>query len=296
MIEQTLVSINGIIMNPLSAQISVFDRGFLFGDSIYEATLFKKGVPLFWQEHIHRLEQSATLLQMSINIDLKKIEQWIEELALNFQHPQGLLRLVITRGEGVVNLAPLKHYRNNLVLFLAPLNYPQEWYQKGLKYFISTIERNSIKALNPKAKTGNYLNSQLALMEGKNHGYDDSLLINAKGFITEGTTNNFWFIQNKTIFTAANNQGILEGITRDKIFQLVHDLGFKLQLGSWTIEQALKAEEAFMTSATKGVVPIVQLSQWKIGQGTPGPITQQLHQAYEKMVDHYFTNGQWKSL
>lgn len=296
MIEQTLVSINGVMTNSLDAKISVFDRGFLFGDSIYEATLFKKGVPLFWQEHLRRLEQSANLIQMPLTRSFKEIEQWIEQFSLPFQHPQGLLRLIVTRGEGAVNLSPHKQHKNNIVLFLAPLNYPQEWYLKGLKYFISTIERNSIKALNPKAKTGNYLNSQLALMEGKNQGYDDSLLINAQGFITEGTTNNFWFVKNKTIYTAANNQGILEGITRDKIFQIIHDLGFQLCLGSWTIEQALKADEAFMTSATKGVVPIVQLSQWKIGQGIPGAITQQLYLAYEQVVEKYFNSAHWKSL
>lgn len=294
--KNTLVSINGIFTDSKRAQISVFDRGFLFGDSIYEATLLKSGVPLFWQEHLERLYQSAGLIQMPLTTQPKIIEKWIELLTQHFKHPQGLLRLIITRGEGNVNINPSGIMENNIVIFLAPLNYPKDWYEKGLRYFISTIERNSVKALNPKAKTGNYLNSQLALMEGKKLGFDDSLMINAQGFITEGTTNNFWFIKDQTVYTADHHQGILEGITRDKIFQLIKQLGLKIKLGAWTIDQALKADEAFMTSATKGVVPIVQLSQWVIGCGTPGPLTGKLHTAYEKLVEDYIQNAQWKSL
>jgi branched-chain amino acid aminotransferase len=294
--EHTLVSINGNLVNSSNAHISVFDRGFLFGDSIYEATMLKDGIPIFWQEHMMRLYKSANLIHLPLSINPKTLEKWIEQLIGNFKHPQGLLRLVITRGEGAVNIYPSHQTQNNIVLYLAPLKYPKTWYDIGLKYFISSIERNSIKALNPKAKTGNYLNSQLALMEAKKSCFDDSLMINANGYITEGTTNNFWFVKGDTIFTADSQQGILEGITRDKIINLIHQLGYKLQLGAWRIDQALKADEAFMTSATKGVVPIVALSQWKIGSGLPGVITKNLHTEYEKLVADYIQKAQWKSL
>lgn len=293
--NQTIVSINGQVLDSSNAKISVFDRSFLFGDSIYEATLLKNNVPLFWQEHMQRLFQSAQLIHMPINIDPKEIERWIADLIKHFKSPMGLLRLVITRGEGAVNLYPPTNIKNNVVIYLVPLNYPKEWYEKGLKYHIATVERNPIKSLNPKAKTGNYLNSQLALMDGKSKGYDDALMINSSGHITEGTTNNFWFVKDKKIYTADSNQGILEGITRHKVFQLIQKNGFTLQEGAWTVEQALKADEAFMTSATKGIVPVVQLSQWKIAQGVPGPITKKLHSIYEQFVDQYVINNNWKS-
>ncbi len=292
--NQTLVSINGKIVSAAQAHISVFDRGFLFGDSIYEATLLKNHVPLFWQEHVKRLYNSAKLIGMPLHLRIAQIECWIEQLFPFFSTSKGYLRLVVTRGEGPVNLNPTAVGENNVVIYLAPLHYPEEWYQKGLKFFISSVERNSLKSLNPKAKTGNYLNSQLALMEGKNHGYDDALLINAKGFITEGTTNNFWFIQGQTIYTPDSNQGLLEGITRDKLFSIIKELGLNIKIGAWTIEQALKADEAFITSSTKGVVPVVKLSQWDIGTGHPGLITQQLRQNYEKMVDEYCNTNKWK--
>jgi branched-chain amino acid aminotransferase len=292
--NQTLISINGKITSPEQAMISVFDRGFLFGDSIYEATLLKNSTPLFWQDHIHRLHNSANLIGLPLNFNLKQIEKWIEQLISEFKHPLGYLRLVITRGEGPVNLAPHFDIKNNIVIYLSPLNYPEEWYTKGLKFFISSYERNSIKALNPKAKTGNYLNSQLALMEGKSKGFDDALLINAKGFITEGTTNNFWFIKNNSVYTSDSNQGLLEGITRNKIFEIVKDLGLQLQVGAWSIEQVLTANESFMTSSTKGVVPIVQLSQWKVGDGKPGTITQKIRSSYESLVDEYCSKNNWK--
>lgn len=293
--HQTLVSINGKITPSHLAQISIFDRGFLFGDSIYEATLFKNNVALFWQEHIKRLYNSAALIKMPLNIQVTRIEQWIEELAKNFTSTQGYLRLVVTRGEGAVNLNPNSFTENNVLLYLAPLHIPQEWYQNGQKFFISTFERNSIKSLNPQAKTGNYLNSQLALMEGKSQGYDDSLLINAQGFITEGTTNNFWFIQGNTIYTPDPNQGLLKGITRDKILDIIKTLGLNIKIGAWTIDQAIKADEAFITSSTKGVVPVVKLSQWDIGKGIPGQTTLNIRNAYEAKVDLYFKMQQWKS-
>jgi branched-chain amino acid aminotransferase len=293
--EQTLVSINGIIKNPQNAFISVFDRSFLFGDSIYEATLFKEGVPLFWQEHMERLHQSAEILKMPITISDQTLQGWIENLGKHFHHPQGLLRLVITRGEGAVNLNPsVINVSNNVVLFLVPLNYPPEWYTKGLRFGISSYERNSTKSLTPLAKTGNYLNSQLSLMEAKSSGHDDAIMINAKGFITEGTTNNFWFVKNKTVFTADENQGILKGITRHKVFECLAELQIPVQTGAWTLEQAIKADEAFMTSATKGIIPIVQLGQWSVGNNSPGELTKKLHTAYEIKVSSYIKSKNWK--
>lgn len=295
MIDQTLVSINGIIKDSKNAMISVFDRSFLFGDSIYEATLVKNKVPLFWKEHLTRLHESARLISMPLLVRDETINQWIEKLINHFHHPQGLLRLVLTRGEGPVNLNPASaSVHNNVVIFLAPLSYPQEWYEIGLKYGISSYERNSLKSTTPLAKTGNYLNSQLSLMEAKKLGYDDAIMLNAKGFITEGTTNNIWFIKGGKVFTADDTQGILKGITRIKIMECLDNLNIMLNIGAWSLENLVAADEVFMTSATKGVVPIIQVGPWKIADGKPGELTNLIRNSYEKLVNDYVQNSTWK--
>lgn len=295
MIDQTLVSINGNIKDAKNATLSVFDRSFLFGDSIYEATLVKKNIPLFWQDHLERLKESARLIALPLTYKNETINSWIESLLKHFKHPQGLLRLVITRGEGPVNLNPSSiACENNVIIFIAPLSYPNEWYEVGLKYAVSTYERNSLKSISPFAKTGNYLNSQLSLMEAKNNGYDDALMLNSKGFITEGTTNNFWYIKNGCIFTSNENQGILKGITRKKIFETLNNLNINFQVGAWTLEQVISADEAFMTSATKGVVPIYQVGQWTISDGKPGKLTNKIRTYYEHLVDEYIQKSSWK--
>lgn len=284
---QGSISINGHIMSPNQAMVSAYDRGFLFGDSIYEATLAKNGIPIFWSEHCHRLFRSAELIHLNITTPLSMMNRWVHELLRYRPYEQSYLRLVITRGTGAVNLAPPEHYANTVVIYNSPLNYPPEWFEQGVAFAVSGYQRNSLKALNPQAKTGNYLNNQLALQDSKRQGFHDALMLNEQGFVTEGTTNNFWMIKDGVVITPDQRHGLLLGITRQKIFSICEELKIPAQESHLTLDQILKADECFYTSATKGIVPITRVDQWKIGTGLPGALTQKLRAYYEIKVAEY---------
>jgi len=291
-----LVSVNGHIVHTDDAKISVYDRGFLFGDSLYEATLAVNGIPSFWKEHWERLLQTADLIGMPVTYSENEIKKYCKNILEKTIFEKAYLRIILTRGNGPVNLAPPLDYseiKNNLVIYSIPINHPKDWLDVGVKYAISSVERNAPKALNPKAKTGNYLNNQLALQEAKKRGFLDAIMLNRDGFITEGTTNNFWMIKDKVIYTPAARNGLLLGVTRKNLFHLCQKHNISCVESDITVEMALMADEAFFTSATKSVVPIVQLDHWQIGNGKPGVLTLKVRELYENFLSDDVKSFKW---
>jgi branched-chain amino acid aminotransferase len=283
--NDTLVSINGELTEAYKAHISVFDRGLLFGDSVYEATLVKNKKALFWKEHLDRLHLSAQMIGLPITVSEETLQLWTKSILQNINtNASHLLRLVVTRGSGAVNLAPSKDIMNTVIFYATPLHYPEHWYKVGLRYAVSERKRNHPQALDPKAKTGNYLNSQLALMDGKALGFDDAVLLNQEGFVTEGSTNNIWIVKDNALITPHLKHGLLKGITRDKILELAKIKGWSCREADISLDDLYSAQESFMTSSTKGVVPIVSYNNKNVGSGVPGALTLSVREAYESLV------------
>ena len=140
-------------------------------------------------------------------------------------------------------------------------------------------------ALDPNVKSGNYLNNLMAIKEAKEQGFFDAIMLNRGGAITEGTTFNFWIVKGKTIQTPPMESGILRGITREKLISLIGKSKFQLEEKVLYPEEAYEADECFITSATKELVPVVQLNSRVIGKGVPGPSFGELHQLFKRWRD-----------
>ena len=147
------------------------------------------------------------------------------------------------------------------------------------------IQRNSINALNPGIKTGNYLNNVLAKMEAGRFGAHDALMLNSSGHLTESTTSNFFFVLDGGIMTPSLDCGILAGITRDVIIRISQENGFRVEEGSWPIEVLENADEMFLTGSVKHLMPVTRLDGKIIGDGKPGIITRGLIDLYEKFIE-----------
>lgn len=289
--KETLVNINGEIFSPDQAKISVFDRSFLYGDSIYEVTRSYNGKLFALDEHLERLWLSADYLSLKLTITKDELKKEIEKTFKTLNLPNCYLRIIISRGVGEIGLDTKKVNTNNVVLILKSFKTnPIEWYEQGVHYIVAQTKRNPKDALNPRAKTGNYLNSILAFIEAKNVGAFDAVMLDHQGLVTEGTTNNLWMVKNNQIYTPSLERSLLKGITRDMIFQVAKLHQLSIQEKDFDLKELLSADEVFMTSSLKEVVPIVKIDEQMIGSGKPGTLTKKLHQHYLNYVKQQTQN------
>lgn len=281
------ININGILVRPEEAKISIFDRGFLFGDSIYEVTRTHKRKPVLFEEHLDRLLYSAKRISMDLAYSREELRIEVEKTINSFEFDgECYIRLIITRGEGGTDLDPTGIFHQNLIVIVKPLaEKPKEWFTQGVKFIIADTRRNPENSLDPSAKTGNYLNNVMAHIEAKKQRAFDSIMLNQEGFIAEGTTNNIWVVKNGEFYTPPLKAGILKGITRESIFRIAEKEGFKVRELFFKPEDLKTIDEMFCTSSTREIVPITQVDDLKIGKGVPGEMTLKLRQAYLKFVE-----------
>ena len=293
--QNAIINVNGEIVTPEFAKISVFDRAYLYGDSIYEVIRTYQGRFFLLKEHLERLKKSADLCQIDLNPNLEFYKNEIYRTFEAFQKSsisqssspkplkEAYARLIISRGVGKIGFSSSSLITpSQYVIIIQPVVTPaQSVYDKGVRIQISHRVRNDQRAIDPAMKSGNYLNSVLAFLDAEKENYDDSLLCNSDGHITEGTTFNLFYIRHGIVATPPLDIGILDGITRRFVLSLLKSLKIPLREVRFPAQRIYEADEVFLTSSIKEVLAITQVDQIKIGKGLPGPITQKLHQAYK---------------
>jgi len=283
---KTIININGKICKPEDAKISVFDRGFLFGDSIYEVAKTYQGIPFLLQDHLDRLWKSASRLEMHPTVSQNDVSAEVNKALAELGVEEAYFRIILTRGEGPISLDPGEGVKNNLIIIAQEhLPYPSSWYENGVHVVITNVVRVSKESVDPNVKSGNYLNNVMAFMQAKREKAFDSIMLNQKGYVTQGTTSNVWIVKDNTIKTPPLQAGILEGITRKTILQLAKsDDSLKIEQVNFKAEELINADECFLTSTMKEVVPVTQVDNSPIGTGTVGPLTVKLHSLYSGFV------------
>lgn len=280
----TRININGVIKS--EAFISVFDHGFLFGDSVYEVINTKSNSPCFLDHHLKRLHNSAKGIQLDIPFDDSWFRNQITLTLIDASNKESYIRIVVTRGIGDIDIDPSSCQTPCVLLFVTSARiYPLELYEKGIHLAVVNVKRNYKESLNPGIKTGNYLNNVLAKIEADRFGANDALMLNPFGEITESTTSNFFFIQNGRIMTPSLDCGILAGITRNMVIQIAKENGFPLEEGRWPVEILDKADEIFLTGTVKHIMPVTRLDRKNIGNGKPGIVTRSLMHLYQKLLE-----------
>ncbi len=279
----TRINLNGDIQP--EAHISVFDHGFLFGDSVYEVVGTHQGRLCFVQEHLKRLRNSARAISLEIpladDVMIREIEKTVEAAG----NPESYIRIIVTRGVGEIDIDPESCTRPNVLILVKPVMlYPEENYTHGINVALVSVKRNPKEALNPGIKTGNYLNNVLAKMEARQAGAADALMLNPTGQLTECTTSNFFFVRDQRLMTPSLDCGILPGITREVILRLARENGVLVEEGEWPPEILQNTEEAFITGTVKRVMPVTSLDGRPIGEGKPGPITKMMMRLYEDVL------------
>ena len=279
------ININGRIHD--DAFISILDHGFLFGDSIYEVISTNKGKPCFLDEHLKRLFASALGISLEIPISKKHIKHQIYTTLESANNHDTYIRIIITRGEGDMDIDPFSCIKPNIIIFVKDVSkISEDYYINGISVALVNIKRNSRESLNPAVKTGNYLNNILARVEAAKMGSEDAIMLNSLGQLTEATTSNLFFVKNNRLMTPDTGCGILSGITREKIIKLAHENGIAIEEGKWSREELIKAEEIFLSGTVKRIVPVTILDNRPIGKGKPGPITRKMMKLYSELLDN----------
>ncbi len=260
----TFININGSIVAKKDAKISVFDRGFLYGDSIYEVAYSRDSTLYFFNDHLERLFVSAALLKMNITYSKDQlIDQCLKTLK-EANIPEAYIRIILTRGESELSLDPTESKSNNLIIIVKPKPvHPPLYYQQGIKLKVVSVLRNDSRSTNPEAKSGNYLNNVMAISEAKSFGFNDAIMLNGENKITEGSSFNFWLVKNDVIYTPGAEAGLLKGITREKLIEICKVNKLELKIKALTLKDIEQADEAFITSSTREVMPVGQIDNKK---------------------------------
>jgi len=286
------ININGQILSHENAKISVFDRGFLYGDSLYEVARTVNGKLFKVDEHLVRLQKSAQLCKINLSqpLDLYKKEmiKTVDSFSQNNNapHQEYYCRIILTRGIGEIGFAQsCVKTPTQFVIIVMPLpSWTDEMFNAGIHLKIVKRFRNHPQALDPAMKSGNYLNSLLAYLEAheEEKDVDDALLCNFEGFVTEGTTFNVFYVKKGVIVTPPLEIGILDGITRKLVLQSAKELKIPIRESYFTKEHLYHADEVFVTSTIKDVFPVTKVDQFNVNQKNPGKITQILNNAFTK--------------
>jgi len=282
-----VINLNGKLRTKKQAQVSIFDHGFLYGDSVYETLITYQGKPFCLDEHIRRLFKSAKAIHLKPSWSqphyTRQIKKTIQPLWRKKR--EAIIRITLTRGVGAIGLDPsLCKKPTNIILAQEFKGYPKKYYTQGIHIWIVNTQRNAPAALNPAIKSGNFLNNILAFIEAQKHGAFDGIMLNHEGHIAEGTTSNIFIIKNNILKTPQIETGILEGITRDLVFRVAKKAQLQIQKTQLKPKDIYESDECFITSTTKEIMPVTRCNKKKIGHGYVGPVTQSLLHLYRKYV------------
>lgn len=274
-------SVNGQIVRAEEARVSVLDNGFAFGDSVYEVLRTYGGQPFEPGRHFRRLRGSAARLGFEVPPGDGELLDQVEALLARADRGESYVRIIVSRGVGDCSYDFSRIVGPTVVMIQKALPaYPARHYDEGIRVAAVGVRRNHPKALDPAIKSSNLLNNILAVREAQAKGCDEPLLLNHEGFVAEGASTNVFVVTDGTLLTPPLSAGILAGITRDVVLELLRGLGLVCHEKPVALDALLGADEVFMTSTTREVVPVRQVDADAIGDGRPGPYTCRVMDAF----------------
>ena len=280
--KQQWVFLNSEFVPADEAKISIFDRGFLFADAVYEVSTVLDGGLVDNQAHLARLQRSLDGLSIPLPISAEQIVQHQFELIKRNELTEGIIYLQISRGPAPRDFNYPAEPAPTIVMFSQEKNVCAN---PKAKTGLSVITIPDLRWKRRDLKTVGLLAQSMAKQAAFEQGVDDAWMVE-EGFVTEGSSNNAFIVTaDNEIITRQLGNEILHGITRKSVLALVEQKDLTLIERAFTVEEAYRAQEAFIASASAFVMPVVEIDRKKIGQGTPGPITKELRAAYQQFAE-----------
>jgi branched-chain amino acid aminotransferase len=272
------VNVNGRVFDQEHAVISVFDHGFLYGEGVYETWRTYNGQPFLFDRHMRRLRNSSGMIALAVPLTDEQLDarcrETIRAAALD---EEAYVRVLVTRGIGELSYDLTGCPSPSIVVIVKPhVAPPPEVYDRGVKVAIVPIIRNHPGTVSPLIKSNNLLNNALAMQEAVRRGAFEGVMRNYRGELAECTTANLFIVKNGEVLTPPLDAGLLPGITREFVLEIGADKAIPVRETVLHDADLFGADEAFLTSSTRELVPIVQADDRRIGNGAPGPVTRTL--------------------
>ncbi len=290
----TWVFVNNDFYEAKQAKINIFDRGFLFGDSVFEVFITYNGKPFSVREHLERLRHSAEKLLIPCPYDDNWWKEKIIQLHSLSKNAESYFRIILSRGinprfeldQPYIGIGAL--FETSVVIICSPLTVPDpKYYQNGIKLVTSHIQRSPQSITESGVKCSNYINNIMALEEARQKGGQEALFLDSHGFVAEGTTSNFFFVKNDKLFTPPLDVGILPGITRKIVFETADNLQIPVHEKRFSAKEMYEADEAFITSSIREVMPVTNIDDTQIAKGLVGTNTKKLMRGYKQAIPRF---------
>jgi branched-chain amino acid aminotransferase len=279
-----LCNVDGRIVPQNEATVPVLDRGFLFGDSVYEVMRTYAGVPFAWPEHLARLRASAAGLLLPLTLSdgdiLGRMRATLEAAREPADRHEAYVRIIITRGVGTAPNIDLAYAPGPAACLI--MVRPAPAMPTAVRLAVIDRLRVDRRALDPALKSGNYLNNVLGLHEAKAQGADDCVMVNHDGFVTEASTSNVFVVAGGVVRTPPLTAGILAGVTRGLVLAVCQREKVRVEEANFTAAALRRADEVFVSSTLRDVLPVTAIDGTPIGAGTLGPLTSRLRTAYAR--------------
>ncbi|MBI5116538.1 branched-chain-amino-acid transaminase [Candidatus Poribacteria bacterium] len=281
----TLVYLNGNFVPETEACVSVFDRGFLYGDGVFETMRSYDGrIFRLWQ-HIRRLLESADLIGLRLSHRPEQLAEICVRLMKRNDTQDCILRLSVTRGKSTGGVGIAHVAEPTIVAFLrSPRSLPADAYSNGVSAKIVSIRRTASSSLSARMKSMNFLNNILAKAEAESGGADEAIILNQTGYVAEASTANIFFVRDNCLVTPSLKCDILAGITRSAVLELAPALGIQCEERGITPSEIVEFSECFLSSSGVELLPIRKIDGSVVGAGKPGPVYARLHEAYRDLV------------
>jgi len=271
------VYVNGDYVEADKASISIFDRGFLFADGVYEVTAVLNGRMIDFAPHVQRLRSSMAKLDMTLDLDDAAIEDIHHGLMEYNRLENGVVYIQVTRGVAERDFAYPGEAQPTVIAFTQPRDYfGDRNAQKG----VSIVTTPDLRWLRRDIKSIALLPQAMGKQEANKRGAFEAWMVE-DGLITEGTSSSAFIVTEQgVIVTRALSREILPGLTRSRLLSLIEAERLPVDQRPFSVEEALEAREAFLTSASSFVLPVVSIDEHPVGTGKPGPIAQRLRARY----------------
>lgn len=272
--------IDGTFVDENEAVLPVTDLAILRGYAVFDFLRTYNGHPFHLEAHLQRLRNSAALIGLRCPWSLEELSDIVGKTLVQNDYPESNIRLLITGGDSEDSISPGQSPRL-LVMVRPVIAHPDIWYEEGIKIITARLNRYIHGA-----KSTDYIRAIVTLKDAEAAGAIESVYVNKDDHVLEGTTSNLFIVRDHTVISPSED--ILPGITRDVLIDILKP-DFPVELQPVTRQELLDSDEAFITSSTKEVVPVVQVDDQNIADRIPGPVTRKVMELFKNYIDNYGT-------